>query len=141
MKIESMDQAKEQLDRIDGLDAKLQFLRLQKQQLIDAVMTEDQLQELLDIDAKFEGDFKSLDATMSEIKEALKPFITEFKGTIHGEYYQGIFRKGYPKFNTKKMEELLTELKETAPSVAAQIAKLRTMTKPSVSFKVKAKSK
>jgi len=137
--IETVAQAKELLDRIDEIQAKSDFLGLQRQQQIDAILTDEQIKTIAAIEAKFKADVEPLNTKIDNLKSKLKPFILKYGDTIQGEYYQGIFRRGYMKYKTKDLEAFIEKLAEEQPELAEQISALKEKTADSVTFKAVAR--
>lgn len=139
MKIESIEDAKKYLDRIDELEAKRTFLRLQRDQLIASILTEGQLAQMKEYEADFEKQSKELDTKVQNLQNLLKPYIKKNAATIQGQYYQGVFRKGYLKYDTKKLDEYLDSLGDDHEDLVAAIRGFRGETAASVSFKAVAR--
>lgn len=104
--------------------SQIDVLELQKQELKDAILTDDLLAELRDIDIEFEEREKVARIRIAELTTLIKDAVVAHGKTVKGDYLMAVRNKGRVSWNTKKLDgfavaypALLELRKEGKPSV------------------------
>jgi hypothetical protein len=119
------NEIKQKLDKLADYQSQLDILSLDKQKLVDSVLTPEIKQQLADIEAEFavKGGIAAMnrDDLEMEIKKAVRELGASVKGTV----LHAIFMKGRVSWDSKKLEGLMMIVpqmkdarKEGEPSVS-----------------------
>jgi hypothetical protein len=116
---------KELLDHLAELQAQRTLAELDKQVLIDSVLTPEIKAKLSDIDAEFADKVEVVDARIAEATNNIKQAIIRLGETVKGEHLQAVYMKGRVSWDTKTLDGLAIVMpqlnqarKEGEPSVS-----------------------
>ena len=114
----------EMLDKLSELQASRTVVNLQKQELIDAVLTAEIKAKLDEIEAEFSPTFEAIDAGISALESEVKAAVIQAGATVKGAHLQAVYTKGRVSWDTKGLDgylvahpEMAAFRKEGAPSV------------------------
>jgi hypothetical protein len=114
----------EKLNALGELEAKRTILQLDKDKLIEGVLTPEIKQALKDIDDEFSETFKAIDGGRKQLEDEIKSEILTIGESVKGEVYRASFVKGRIAWDTDALEgyaaahpEIMQFKKEGSPSV------------------------
>lgn len=117
--------AKEMLDRLAEYQAQRTIAELDRQALIDSVLTPDIKAKLADIEAEFADKVGAVDQNINDLTAQVKQAVISEGQTVKGNYLQAVYMKGRVSWDTKTLEglaivmpKLLDAKKEGEPSVS-----------------------
>ncbi len=96
--------AKQMLDGLTELQAKRDFIRLQKEKVIKENVPEEALKLISDIEAEFDGYFEAIDRDKKKKKKQIKEVVIETGETISGEGFRANYCSGRVSWDTKGLE-------------------------------------
>ena len=120
--------AKEVLDQYSDMVIMLDDLRVQKERLIDSVLTPEIKEKLQEIEAEFAPKFDALEEKKSEFEAEVKSLVAQGGATVRGSTHMAVYSKPRTSWDTKMLEGLMM--------VIPQIADARKIGNPSVSIRV-----
>ncbi len=120
--------AKEVLDQYSDMVIMLDDLRVQKERLIDSVLTPEIKEKLQEIEAEFAPKFDALEEKKSELEVEVKNLVAQGGATVRGSTHMAVYSKPRISWDTKMLEGLMM--------VIPQIADARKIGEPSVSIRV-----
>jgi len=116
---------KAQLDQLAELQSRRDLLALNKQALIDSLLSPEVKAQLADIEAEFSEQFEAIDARVAEAQEQIKADVQAQGKTIRGARLQAVWIKGRIVWNSEAIDgyamehpELFVFRNEGKPSVA-----------------------
>ena len=111
-------------DNLVGLDS----LRLEKQAVIDTILTPEIKAKLAEIEAEFAPKVEALSAENERLAAQIREQVLELGATVSGDFHQAIFTKGRVSWDTKALDgyaaahpEVATFRKEGQPSVSIRL--------------------
>ena len=111
-------------DNLVGLDS----LRLEKQAVIDTILTPEIKEKLAEIEAEFAPKVEALSAENERLAAQIREQVLELGATVSGDFHQAIFTKGRVSWDTKALDgyaaahpEVATFRKEGQPSVSIRL--------------------
>ena len=117
--------AKEMLDRLAEYQAQRTIAEMDKQALIDSVLTPEIKAKLADIEAEFADKVGAVDQNINDLTAQVKQAVISEGQTVKGNYLQAVYMKGRVSWDTKTLEglaivmpKLLDAKKEGEPSVS-----------------------
>ena len=116
------------LDQLTGFRSHRDALAVDKQILVDSVMTPEILAKLSDIDTEFADKFAAVDRNTSALESQIRAAVLVRGSTVKGTSLQAVWSKGHTTWDTKKFDDYAL----THPDVLA----FRDPGEPSVSIKV-----
>lgn len=116
---------KEMLDRLAEYQAQRTIAEMDKQALIDSVLTPEIKAKLADIEAEFADKVGAVDQNINDLTARVKQAVISDGQTVKGNYLQAVYMKGRVSWDTKTLEglaiampKLLDAKKEGEPSVS-----------------------
>ena len=113
------------LDKLSELYAQRDLLAMQKQEMINAVLTPEIRAKLAEIDAETAPMFEAVNANAAELEATVKATVLEHGATVKGAHLQAVYVKGRVSWDTDKLDgmaALIPQLNEARkvgqPSVA-----------------------
>jgi len=120
--------AKEMLNKYSDNLVGLDSLRLEKQAVIDTVLTPEIKEKLAEIEAEFAPKVEALSAENERLAAQIREQVLELGATVSGDFHQAIFTKGRVSWDTKALDgyaaahpEVATFRKEGQPSVSIRL--------------------
>lgn len=120
---------REKLNRLAELEAQADVLRLHFQGLRDAVLTQEQREQLADIDAEQQTALDAIKGGIDSLTAEIKAEVVGMGATVKGDHLQAVWTKGRVSWDTKALDgyaaghpELLPFRKEGDPSVSIRKA-------------------
>ena len=113
------------LDQLANCHAERDYLALEKQALIDQVLTPEIKARLDEIEAEFAGRFEAVEANITRLEGEVRDEVIKHGATVRGTFLHAVWNKGRVTWDTKAMEdyagrhpEILAYRKEGKPSVS-----------------------
>lgn len=113
------------LDQLAELQAQQTLISLDKQKLIDAILTPEIRAQIEAIEAEFSGKSETVNGKIAELTTAVKQAVIERGETVKGSHLMAVLAKGRVSWDTKKLDGLMMVLpqlvyarKEGEPSVS-----------------------
>lgn len=122
-----MDKVQEFLNLLEDYMAQKDALNLEKQKLVEGVLTPEIKQALADIDAEFAEKAMQVDANIDYLTGLVKTGVLDAGATVKGNHLQAVYMKGRTSWDSKKLEGLAIAI----PAVL----EARTIGEPSVSIR------
>jgi hypothetical protein len=120
--------AKEMLNKYSDNLVGLDSLRLEKQAVIDTILTPEIKEKLAEIEAEFAPKVEALSAENERLAAQIREQVLELGATVSGDFHQAIFTKGRVSWDTKALDgyaaahpEVATFRKEGQPSVSIRL--------------------
>jgi len=115
------------LDQLSEYQAQRDLLAMDKQTLIDKIITPELKAQIAEIESEFAPKFDTIDATISECEAGVKSGILELGNSIKGERLHAVWSKGRVSWNTKGLDGFA--------KAHPEIESFRTQGEPSVSIR------
>lgn len=119
------DEIKQALDKLSEIYSAKDALALQKQELIDSVLTPEIKAKLAEIDAEFAPMVEAVNAQASLLETTIKAEVITAGASVKGSYLHAVYAKGRVSWDSKRLEGLMIALpalkecrSESAPSVS-----------------------
>lgn len=93
------------LDRLANYQAQKEVLKLDKQALIDQVITAEIKARLDEIEAEFAGRLEAVDANIEKLTEEIKEDVTKHGASVRGTFLLAIWNKGRISWDTKRLDD------------------------------------
>lgn len=113
------------LDQLDDYRAAVDTLNLEKQAVIDSVLTPEIKARLAEIEAEFAPLYETANAKATELEAAIKAAVVENRKSVKGNFLQAVYAKGRVSWDTSKLDGLMILIpqlkearKEGQPSVS-----------------------
>lgn len=120
-----MNTAIELLDKLAEAKSHMDAIRLHYQELRDSVMTEEQRQQLADIEAELATTIEPVQALATKYEAAAKAEVLKIGASVKGAHLQAVWSKPRVSWDTKALDgyaaahpELTAFRKEGDPSVS-----------------------
>lgn len=101
-----MDEIVEKLNKLDEFCSKQELIQLDKQKLIDSVLTPEIKQKLADIDAEFAQQSKAVTDNIAALREEIEALTLVHGETVRGDKYMAVWNKGRISWDTGKLDGL-----------------------------------
>lgn len=88
------NQIKELLDRLGEIRAQQDVIRLQKQEVVDSVLTLEIKQKLAEIDAEFAQKTTALTENMTAAEAQVKEAVSKLGHSVKGTHLHAVYSKG-----------------------------------------------
>lgn len=115
----------EKLNRLAELEAQADVLRLHFQDLRDSVLTQEQREQLADIDAEQQTALEALKGGIDSLTAEIKAEVAAAGATVKADRLQAVYARGRVSWDTKALDgyaaghpEVLPFRKEGDPSVS-----------------------
>jgi hypothetical protein len=96
---------KQKLDRLANFQAQKDYFALQKQELIDQVMTPEIKNRLDEIEVEFTDRLQALDDNITALEEEIKQDVLAYGASIKGTFLRAVWNKGRVTWDNKGMDE------------------------------------
>lgn len=113
------------LDDLANARSKRTEFELEKQRMIDEVMTDEIKQKLADIDAELQPQFDNVDSAIQVLENSAKALGVDFGKTVKATFLQAVYYKGRQSWDNKALDgyakahpEILEFKKQGDPYVA-----------------------
>lgn len=116
------------LDNLDNYRAAVDALTMEKQALIDSVLTAEIKAKLAEIDAEFAPMLERVNEQAGELEARIKDAVIASGATVKGTHLQAVYAKGRVSWDTAKLDGLMI--------VIPQLKEARKEGQPSVSIRV-----
>lgn len=117
----------ELLDKLADFQAMKDVLALDKQKLVDTVLTDEIKAKLAEIDAEFSEKAQAVDANAALVEAQVKTLVAGIGKSVKGKYLHAVLSKGRVSWDTKKLEGLMM--------IVPNLAEARSEGNPSVSIR------
>jgi hypothetical protein len=115
----------DKLNELAELRAALDVLNLQKQDVIDSILTPEIKAKLAEIDAEFAGKAETAQTKATALEAEIKQDVLSEGATVKGNFYMAVFSKGRVSWDPKSLDgyavghpEILSFRKEGDPSIS-----------------------
>lgn len=95
----------EKLDQLANFQAEKEVLQLQKQELIDEILTAEIKARLDDIEAEFAPRVAAVEENIAALEDEIKTAVLENGATVRGAFLRAVWYRGRVSWDTKGMEE------------------------------------
>lgn len=119
----------EKLNKLANLKSAVDVLNLNKQSLIDSVLTPEIKQKLTEIDTEFAPQFEAINEKISEFEQEIKVEVVQAGETVKGDHLMAVFNKGRVSWDGKGLDGVLALIPE--------IGRFRKEGEPSVSIRAR----
>jgi phage host-nuclease inhibitor protein Gam len=116
---------KEMLDTLAEYQAQRDVMMLDKQEMVDSVLTPEIKAKIADIEAEFSDKAAGVTENISKMEAEVKQAVLDNGSSVKGNALQAVFTKGRVSWDTKSLDgyvvahpELLPFRKEGEPSVS-----------------------
>lgn len=113
------------LDQLSELYAQRDLSTLEKQRLIDAILTDEIKAKIAEIEAEFNGKGEAVSEKIAALESEIKEAVKLNGATVKGQFLQAVFTKGRVTWDSKSLDgylkahpELADFRKEGEPSVS-----------------------
>ena len=113
------------LDELSELYAQRDLSALEKQKLIDAILTDEIKAKIAEVEAEFSGKAESVNEKISLLESEVKELVKKSGATVKGQFLHAVFTKGRVTWDSKSLDgyvkahpELTEFRKEGEPSVS-----------------------
>ena len=115
------------LDALADLQSQKDVISLQKQAVIDSVLTPEIRQKLADIDAEFAGKSEFVDAEIARLTDSVKTEVLLNGATVKGNFLMAVYTKGRETWDGKGLAGFMVAHPE--------MEKFRKVGEPSISIR------
>jgi len=116
------------LDQLAEYQAQREALQIEKQELIDSILTPEIRARLQEIEVEFGGKAEAINTNMAELEDAIKNAVEMTGTTIKGRYLQAVWSRPRVTWDTTSLDsfaalhpEILPFRKEGKPSVSIRV--------------------
>ena len=117
----------EKLNELYEKKAALEVVRLEKEKLIDSVLTPEIRKQIADIEAEFADKTMVVNADIQTIEAEIKQAVVSEGETVKGDYLMAVFAKGRVSWDTKALDGYV--------AAHPEVAQFRKVGDPSVSIR------
>lgn len=117
----------EKLDRLAALRAAPDAIRLQKQALVDSILTPEIRAKLAEIDAEFAAPLQAAEEAAAALEAEIKAEVIATGATVKGAHLMAVYAKGRVTWDGTKLDGMM--------SIIPQLRDARKEGAPSVSFR------
>lgn len=121
------EQIKKLLDALSELQCQREVIDLDKQKMIDSVLTPEIKQKIADINTEFADKYPALQENIDALTSQVKEQVVELGETVNGEYLQAVFVKGRTSWDNSKLDGMM--------ALIPQLAEARKVGNPSVTLR------
>ena len=115
----------DKLNQLAELYSQRDLLGMEKQRLIDAILTPEIKAQIAEIEAEFSGPVQAVNDKAASLENEIRADVVTAGATVKGEYLQAVFTKGRVSWDTKALDgyaaahpEITTFRKVGEPSVS-----------------------
>ena len=124
------DEIKQKLDALADLQCQREVIDLDKQKMIDSVLTPEIRQAIKDIETEFADRYPAIDEKIAALTSEVKDAVIAQGETVNGEHLQAVFMKGRTSWDNDKLAGMM--------ALIPQLVEARKTGEPSVSIRRKA---
>jgi len=113
------------LDELSELYAQRDLSALDKQKLIDAILTDEIKAKIAEVEVEFSGKAESVNEKISLLESEVKELVKQSGASVKGQFLHAVFTKGRVTWDSKSLDgyvkahpELAEFRKEGEPSVS-----------------------
>ncbi len=117
----------QKLDALDDFQCQLDFLTIQKKELIDSILTPEIRQKLADIETEFSDKAQAVQENIEKLTNEIKADVLAGRETVKGSHSMAVWVKGRVTWDTKQLDSLIP--------LIPQLAKARKEGEPSVTIR------
>jgi hypothetical protein len=126
-----MSEIKEQLDRLAEFKAQAEVVRLEKQKIIDAILTDEIKAQLASVDEEFSDQEEAVGQNIADLEAEIKDAVAMAGVSVKGQYLQAVYSKPRVSWDTKGLDGYAVAHPEVAafkkstgvPSVSIRVVK------------------
>jgi len=114
-----------EFDKLADMQAERDVISLEKQELIDKILTPEIKAQIAEIEAEFEPRIESADKAIAEQTDFVKKLVINAAETVKGAFLQAVFMKGRVSWDTKALDgyavahpEIVAMRKQGDPTVS-----------------------
>ncbi len=95
----------EELDRLANFMAERDVLNINKQELIDQVLTPEIKTRLAEIESEFAGKLDAVEANIADLEAEVRQAVLRHGSSVKGNFLHVIWHKGRVSWDTKSLDE------------------------------------
>jgi phage host-nuclease inhibitor protein Gam len=118
---------KQKLDQLAEFHAQRDVAAMEKQRLIDEILTPEIKARIAEIEAEFAGKTEAVNENIAALEAEIKKDVAEYGASVKGSVLHAVFSKGRVSWDTKGLDGYIIDHPE--------LAKFREEGKPSVSIR------
>jgi DNA-binding TFAR19-related protein (PDSD5 family) len=96
---------RQKLDQLANFQAEKDVLKIQKQELIDQVLTQEIRARLADIEAEFQPRLEAVDQNIAALEAEIKQEVLVNEASVRGTFLRAVWNKGRVTWDTKRMDD------------------------------------
>lgn len=100
-------ETQEKLNQLSELRYVLSGIEVDKQKMIDSILTPEIRQQIKDIEDEFAPEFEKAQEAISKLELNIKADVLENRSTIQGNKLEAVFCKGRVSWDTKGLDEAI----------------------------------
>ena len=104
----------EKLDELAELYAQRDLSLMDKQRLIDAVLTEEIKSKIAEIEAEFSGKNEAVSEKIALLETEVKDLVKQNGASVKGQFLHAVFAKGRVTWDSKQLDGLMIAIPELA---------------------------
>ena len=117
----------EKLNELAGLYAQRDISMMEKQRLIDAIMTDEIKAKIAEVEAEYSGKSEAVTEKIAALESEVKELVKENGASVKGQFIHAVFTKGRVTWDSKQLDGLMIAV--------PQLAQARKEGEPSVSLR------
>jgi septation ring formation regulator EzrA len=123
----TFEQTEKMLNALSDLQCQREVIDLDKQKMIDSVLTPEIRKQIADIEVEFACLYPAVDEKITALTTQVKEAVISQGETVNGEHLQAVFMKGRTSWNTEKLDGMM--------ALIPQLVEARKTGDPSVSIR------
>ena len=117
----------EKLNELAELYAQRDISMMEKQRLIDAIMTDEIKAKIAEVEAEYSGKSEAVTEKIAALESEVKELVKENGASVKGQFIHAVFTKGRVTWDSKQLDGLMIAV--------PQLAQARKEGEPSVSLR------
>lgn len=117
----------EKLNELAELYAQRDISTMEKQRLIDAIMTDEIKAKIAEVEAEYSGKSEAVTEKIAALESEVKELVKENGASVKGQFIHAVFTKGRVTWDSKQLDGLMIAI--------PQLAQARKEGEPSVSLR------
>ena len=117
----------EKLNELAELYAQRDISTMEKQRLIDAIMTDEIKAKIAEVEAEYSGKSEAVTEKITALESEVKELVKENGASVKGQFIHAVFTKGRVTWDSKQLDGLMIAV--------PQLAQARKEGEPSVSLR------
>jgi phage host-nuclease inhibitor protein Gam len=102
-----MEEVKKLLNTLADYQSQKDVMSMDKQALIDSVLTKEIKDKIAEIEAEFVGKSEAVDRNIASITEEVKDKVKLFGETVRGDFLMAVWNKGRVSWDTKELDKAI----------------------------------